>query len=217
MNKFTFHELVIGIIVGDVKDGAEFETSSGLKAIYKYGSLTWVTQSGYIGSPVVVNIESINETFTLKTKVVDKELSFTEAMQYLAEGDTVFATIEGRGYQLHDLEDVDSLIENKEYFGDVYKARYTVPVEETVEDLPFSDEPEEAEPSKTRQGIKITSSEAWDILHQYNFAKKSVNQIADTYGISPRMVYYILDGTHWAVVYEDFHTEFDVVTEDYIK
>jgi hypothetical protein len=254
MNKFLFHEVIIGIMVGDVKEGDTFTTSSGFNAVYKDGTLSWVTQGGYVGSPVAITEENISEDFYLEQKAtLEKKLSFAEAMQYVAEGDEVRAVIEGREYILTNLESVDSLIEDCEYFGDFYNADffakvadvdYAVSVDDVVDEpkviyLPapepvgLSDdelryveqelvpqilkELEELGNEARQSGKKLSFAEAYNIHHQYHFVKRSVAEIADAYKVTQRMIYYVLDGTHWSEAYAVFHQEYDIVKDDYIK
>lgn len=243
---FTFHEVVIGIIVGDVKDGDEFVTSSGFKAVYKDGVLAWVTHGGYIGSPVAVTAENMAETFAKIKKVVEQEISFHEAVQLIDEGVTVRIDVDGSEYFVSDFTEFDELISTKEYFEDVYNGSYFVEVDETPlaipsiagegqelteEDIRYIEQelipailaelgmmPEavEVEPMpETSKGKKLTEADAYNIHHKYHFVKQSVTDIADEYDITPRMVYYILDGTHWFNVYEAFHTDYDIVADDY--
>lgn len=251
MEQFKFHELVIGIIVGDVKEGNTFKTSSGSKVIYKDGALAWVTQAGYLSSFVSVTKEIIEETFFLESKMTTKDLSFSEAMQYLAEGDEVTLTVEGRrSYTLTRLEDMDDIIEDKEFFKDVYKADFTVRVEEsqtTTSHKPIGFDTANHTISydsilvNTGSGTlgavskcngkvdsslsvtsdsyskKLTRNDAWSILHSYHFSKVPVVKLAQQYGVSDRMIYYVIDGTHWTDVHEEFHADYCMVKDDYRK
>lgn len=223
MVDFKFHEVVIGIIVGDIKEGTKFKTSTGFDAVYKNGMLSWVTSGGYIGSPVAVTQEILGETFSVPNPVTTKELTFFEAMQYIAEGDAVEVDVDGRLYTVDCFGDLDNLLSNHEYIKDVYKAKFTVELESAeVNELPFSDEPEpdteDTAFAKTATlGKKLGRQEAWEILNKYHFTKQSVEQLANRYEVSTRMIYYILDGTHWKDVHQLFHNDYDVVKDDYIK
>lgn len=222
MEQFKFHEVVIGIIVGDIEEGTKFKTSTGFDAVYKNGMLSWVTSGGYIGSPIAVTQEILGETFSVPNPTEIKELSFFEAMQYLAEGDAVTLDMGHGEYKLEKLKDLDDVVTLHEYFSDIYKGRYYVELEsaEEVLDVPFSDEPESEDTAFAKTaplGRKLSKQEAWEILNKYHFTKQTVEQLANRYAVSARMIYYILDGTHWKEVHKLFHTDYDVVKDDYIK
>lgn len=234
MEQFKFHELVIGIIVGDVNEGDTFKTLSGSRVIFKDGMLSWVTQGGYLSTPVAITEETIEETFFLEDKV--KELSFFEAMQYIAEGDEVTVVVEGRPYYLSSLDDMDTLIEENEYFQDVYKAKFTTKVEKS--NIPTQDDSIIINTGDGTLGAvtkfnnkvdsilsgtsdsyskKLTRNDAWSILHSYHFSKVPVVKLAQQYGVSDRMIYYVIDGTHWTDVHEEFHADYCMVKDDYRK
>lgn len=222
-NKFTLHETVIGILVGDIKEGDKFTTSSGFNAVFKDGKLSWVSQNGYVLSPVSVSTENLKEDFFLQgsSRV---EISFADALDFLAMGDKVIVDVEGKGreYEVTSLSGLDEVIE-KEYFADLYHSQWYVEatdeemkvVAEVMKEveLPFTD----LEEDTVSVGKKITEAEAYNIHHLYHFAKFSVAQIADKYGISTRMVYYILDGQRWEEAYNEFHIDYDIVKDDYVK
>lgn len=66
-------------------------------------------------------------------------------------------------------------------------------------------------------GKKLTEGDAYNIHHLYHFVKIPVAEIAKEYHISERMVYYILDGGHWADVFKKFHKDYCIVKDDYIR
>lgn len=230
MTYATLVDIVSGILTGKVQDGDIFETASGHRVIYRDGVLSWMTSGGYIGSAVTVTEDVIEEIFS---KVTDEiKISFVEALPLIADGKEVRGLVDGREYILTSLEDVDSLVTDKEYLADVYNGVFFV-----------RDEKEKARDQKAEQSItfpvvlgfekmeqvfaelgkalsgnskKLTGADAYNIHHLYHFVKMPVKEIADKYGVSDRMIYYVLDGTHWAEVHEQFHTDFDVVQEDYI-
>lgn len=213
MTEFAFHEVVIGINVGDVEEGTEFKTSSGFHALYKNGVLRWVTNGGYVGSPVTVSKENIAEVFTVLEPEAYEKISFTDAMQYLAEGDTVSLLLEGREYDVSNFTELDDLISNHEFFADVYKATFTVPVEKKAVELPFSEDEKEPEPVPDVHSKKLTHVEAYSILHAYYISKVPVIQLAFDYEVSTRMIYYILDGTNWGNVHKQFKRDLSIMQE----
>jgi hypothetical protein len=247
MEQFNFHEVVIGILVGDVAEGDTFTTTSGFKAVYKDGVLSWVTQGGYVGSPVAVTAEVLDEVFYMETKFEMAEVDFKDALDFIKMGTEVLFVIEGREYTVDSFEELDELISSKEYFEDVYNAG--IYVEITQEEKAIAEqillqvnesEPHVLTPDEIRYieqdlvpsilkeleelgeesrvaGKKLSFGEAYNIHHQYHFVKRSVAEIAEGYGVSSRMIYYVLDGTHWADAYKVFHEDYDIVQEDYIK
>ena len=55
-----------------------------------------------------------------------------------------------------------------------------------------------------RYSVKISAEDAFNILVSKHYFGQPVTSLANQYGITTRMVYYILDGTHWSDVYDYF-------------
>jgi hypothetical protein len=229
----TLVDIIVAIAHELVKDGDIFETSSGHRVIYRDGVLCWLTSGGYIGSAVTITDENIKETFNKVTNIKEKKISFTEALPMIAEGKEVKIVVGGRDYIIDSFIDLDDIIEEKEFFEDVYKADCFVQVEEKNEQSKSSNltlpivldmaQLDEAlvEVGKVFSNVgyskKLTGADAYNIHHLYHFVKKPVKEIAEEYGVSERMIYYVLDGTHWQEVHEQFHKDYDVVTDDYVS
>jgi len=240
---FNLLDILTGINEKVVVDGDMFETDSGSHAVYKDGALVWLTSGGYVSSIISVTDENMSEVFNFMTKGNDVKISFAEAIDFLAKGINVKIGDYGNINTLDDLEDV---LINHEYLRDMYEMACFVddkelgvvePVTETVKvvdkvldlettvDLPFSDLPEPYVAPKelayqnelSQSGKKLTESDAYAILHMYHFSKFSVIYLADRYGVSTRMIYYVLDGTHWTNVHEQFHADYCLVKDDYLK
>lgn len=235
MDQFKLHELVIGVMVGDVSEGDEFITSSGFKAVYKDGALTWVTQAGYVGAKVAITKESLAETFTKVNGQEIEKISFVDALPLIAEGVSVTIDMGHEQYTVNSLGELEDVIEFKEFLADLYKTpcyitlanpavAKPVPFEMTADDLQYVEK--ELVPAILKEleavtadkaGKKLSAGDAYAILHQYHFVKRSATSIADAYQVSPRMIYYIIDGTYWTEIHDTFHKEYCVVKEDYLK
>ena len=94
---------------------------------------------------------------------------------------------------LYDFEDV---IVSKENLADIY------------ENGKFyrEDDGTQSPAQKVKHNEKLSYEDACSIHHEYHVNKRSAMSIAEKYGISDRMVYYIIDGTHWHSAYQAFHT-----------
>lgn len=57
-----------------------------------------------------------------------------------------------------------------------------------------------------QQGKKLSSNQVLTIHDLYNRQGKSVKQIAEQYGVSVRMIDYIVQGQHWTDEFEYYHT-----------
>ncbi|MGG4390504.1 hypothetical protein ABEU97_20440 [Priestia megaterium] len=203
----TITALIKGVLIGEVQNGDTFETGSGHKVVYRNGVLSWVTSGGYIGSAVTLTEENMLETFT---KVTDeKEVSFLEALPLIAEGTEVRLELESREYVVKDLEELDALIE-KEYMWEIYNNAECY-VKDKVEPKEIKGIAIhnggyiEIKPTVTK---KLDSKDAYDILYKYTIMNASVKDLAEEYDVSDRMIYYILDGTHWHDVHKQFHERY---------
>lgn len=55
---------------------------------------------------------------------------------------------------------------------------------------------------------QLDSKDAYDILHKNHVMNASVKDLAEEYNVSERMIYYVLDGTHWNDAYTEFHKRY---------
>lgn len=156
------------------------------------------------------------------SSLVDLEeiISLYEALIDIYKAD-VFADSE----DLKDFEEIfldDYEYELDEYFGEDW-------LEETLVDTPAEDvtggnlfglldvdtptdivdvlEVASAPADPNKLGAKISAEDAFNILLGKRFFGRTVASLADEYGITTRMVYYILDGTYWSDVYDYFEDQ----------
>ncbi|WP_407708510.1 hypothetical protein ACIU4M_00665 [Bacillus altitudinis] len=189
-------DIIKGISSGQVKDGDTFSNESGFKMIWKSGVLRWVVGGGYAGAPVSVTDEHIHSKFTLIERSNLVEVGFDAAMYILSKEKDIELRLAHRTYQMKSLYDFEDVIVSKENLADVY------------ENGKFYKEEGDMQPpaQKVKHNEKLTHEDAFSIHHKYHVNKRSALSIAEEYGISDRMVYYILDGTHWLSAYQAFHT-----------
>lgn len=215
MENFKFHEVVIAINVGDIAEGDVLLTASGAKAVLKEGVLTWVTTGGYASTPVAVSIENMNELFLLEKNEDKVEYIFSDAVHFLADGLQMTMVVDNREYPVSSYDDLDSIIETQEYFSDVVTAKFIALQSDLEKVYPsVSTEPVIAQDAVagiladieelSKSGKKLTAEDAHEILFGFNCLSIPVTTLAEDFEVSPRMIYYILDGTHWAEVHEKY-------------
>lgn len=197
---YTLQELIEAVSKGDIKEGDTFETTSG-KVIYSDKKFSWISERGFILNPLQVSFETLHLTY--KKLVGVKEIEFTDVLPALNKGQAVTVSIpyigEDRIYIVEEESDLDDLI-HKYWFTLVYNSgRFFV-------DLPT----EEAEPvvddtaTKVKNYQKLTYADAYNINVYFNEKQKSALEIAEQYGISDRMVYYIAQGRYWADAHKQY-------------
>jgi hypothetical protein len=240
MTFYNLGDIIFAIMHGDIKEGDILESNSGFRVTYRDGVLSWLTSGGYIGSAVTITEDSLQEVFAKVKSFKEKRISFTEALPLIAEGKEVRVVVEGsREYIISDLDDMDEMIQNREFFVDVIEADYFVEVEvaekeekaeqslrnrltniltmPVVVDASKLDELFAEMSRELRKSKKLLPHDAYNIHHLYHFVKKPVKEIAEQYRVSERMIYYVLDGTHWAEIHEQFHRDYDLVSDDYVS
>ncbi|MCM3639679.1 hypothetical protein M4D68_00770 [Priestia aryabhattai] len=213
MKHYTLIDIVVGIHSGSIVEGDTFKTDSGHRVIFRNGVLAWVTSGGYIGTAVTVTEENIAESFE---KISEEQIvSFPEAMELLAQCKQIRVELDSRDYVLNDLEELDALVE-KEYIWELYRNGVYYVVGEQAETEPvktlgltingkgFLELSGDGTVKIQNTKGQLDSKDAYDILHKYHVMNASVKDLAEEYDVSERMIYYVLDGTHW----NDAHTEF---------
>lgn len=218
---YSLLEILNYISANELSDGDRIINSKGQQAVYKDGGLYWLTDSRYISNPVSITAEAFGIGW--QRVGTGLRIDFPEAMAYLYEGVEVTFTLNHSIYKVDSIEAFEKKVMPKEYLTDVYNASIRVAVEEqeqtsVEEEEPFNNlkaiynkfvantvaledkEPEVAEYST--QGKKITGGEVIAIHKQYHEQSESVANIAKSFDISERMVYYILEGIHWKDAYK---------------
>lgn len=182
-------EVLIAIVNKGIGEGDVLTNlSTGERVIVKEGSLHFLTFNDYVSNEVPLVHGMVTAQWELEKKSFN-EVTLAEALEAVVRGTTVY---------LDDRTKVDSvadLLEEAEHIIDVSDSK--------LENLVFRVKADDAEPNKHAR--KTTKTEAWAILMDYNFELMSAKNIADKYGVSLRTVYYILDGTFYAEVYERFN------------
>lgn len=210
----TLGEVVSGISSGELAEGTVFNNSLGTKAVVSGGSLLWVLENGYVSTPVSITNDTVTDVWALVSNVDLVEVTFTEALDLVAEGTKVtLETVDLERFEVNDLVDLDQIIGGVVdlevlYYG---KAFYEIPKRITAGTI----NAEKA--TAISVGKKLERADAHRIHHLKHFVGKTAESIALEFGVSTRMVYYILDGTYWNDVYKEFQADFDVAVEDYIK
>lgn len=243
MTYMTLVDLAEGIFTGKYAEGDIFETGNGERASISQGALRWVTSGDYLASPVGITEETLTSGWRKARKLVEKRITFVEALESLANGQSVTLTPDGytSKYEVSSFMDVERLLEDDAYLEHLYRGHAVVMVEPEDEnkqtettaesvsrvadeglvgfvsllaEIGSGDKPAEdtKETEISSTGHKLDSLDALDILMQRHFAKDSVSVIAERYGITDRMVYYIIDGTYWTDVHATFHKDFPHVS-----
>lgn len=203
--KFT--EIIDGVLSGEIKSGDEFTTANGEKAIYLDKELKWVTHNGYESTAVTVNFSNMLVSWN-KVDKYRREITFSEALKILHKGiSTVSFELPHETYDVDNLGELEEIIEKHEYLYDMHEASIYV----TGNPVIIKEEPAatpEVELATPRKGLKLTEEDAIRIHEMYHFLGKSVVDIAEHHSVTTRMIYYILDGTHWSKVHENFSNNY---------
>lgn len=222
----TLGEVVNGIASGDLAENTVLANSSGTKAVVSNGSLLWLTSAGYVSTPVSISNDTITEVWVVEKATVTKEVSFTEGVDLVAKGKTVtFVSSDDGFFEVSRLRDLEELITKDStldalYYGSAFYEEETVISSINADNGSVrinAGTINVGDVDITNVGKKLEGSDVHRIHHLKHFLGKTAESIALEYGISTRMVYYILDGTYWNDIYHVFHETFDVATGDYIE
>lgn len=178
------YEVIMGIALGNIKDGDVVKTDTDTLK-YIDGTLVYVTEKGYISEPVVINEETMAKEYVVDE---DKEdFLFHEAIRVVNDGQAVLAPF----YSELPIKDLNDLADFVEW---AHSCNYSLDTINFVK-------AEDVEEPKEKRGQKITEEQAKDIYVQRHMGVP-VSSLANEYGITERMVYYILDGTYWSNVHQ---------------
>lgn len=194
-----FSDIVEAINQGGIKEGTVFNGENGEQIVYTDKALRYLTSSGFVSTIVSVTDENVTQGWTVKESSKKSEpKTLLEALPHIANGERVAIVVHynavktaGQEYEVSSLVQLEAVL-NKEYLSDLYKhADFYV----------LSEDKEAGDSGRESVGRKITATEAFQIHVDRKHFHKPVAVIADEYGITTRMVYYILDGTYWADVW----------------
>lgn len=203
--KFTLNELLISISKGEVEEGDIFETTSG-KVIYHSKQLCWLSEKGYVLSPLQITEETIDLTYMRLQDV--EEIDFFQALKEIEEGNVVtirFEFFEGTVvYNIEEISALDELI--KDYcFSVIYKSGRFFISKSPKKTNVWSDDVA----AQVTNYKKLTFEDAYNINILYHLTDGvTALDISSQYGISDRMVYYVANGTYWAEAHEQFKKDY---------
>lgn len=196
---FMFPDIVESLFIGELKDGTTFLSGNGTITVHD-NALYHLTESGYRGTVVGVTPEMFSVTWIQVVPCTEREVTFSEAVKELADGTPITLRTEHDEYTFTKADNLREYIEtlSNEELVEIVNAKCTV-----LEELDTGT----SVTSPRTQGARITDEDAYDILVANKHHGNSVQELSDEYGISVRMVYYILDGTCWNHVYKRYLAE----------
>lgn len=208
---YSLSEIIDGIGLHEIPEGTMFVNTMGENAVVDQGGLQWYQSKNYVGTPVTVTAEAINDYWKMAELQQDAVLTFTEALPLIAEGRTVtLITGQGVNYTAKSLQDVENLITYEEKLADLYSA--TCVTYKTVTVKKTEPKPENAPTrgvsnrkgrihgavdKKQRKGIKLSEYDVTAIRASFANGVHSLD-LADRYGVSQRMIHYIVKGQSWS-------------------
>lgn len=201
--EYTLQQLLEAVAKGEVKEGDTFETTSG-KVIYSDKTFSWISERGFILNPLQVSFETLYLTYRKLEGV--KEIETAEAMARLNSGKTVTLVIyypdnNKEAYILDSLEALDNVAKKLGFSTVYYQGQYFTDViyEYTAPETAV-DEVE----AKVKNYQKLAYADAYNINVYFNEKQKSALEIAEQFGISDRMVYYIAQGRYWTEAHKQY-------------
>lgn len=204
--KFDLVEIVQDLTEGKLLKGSVLVNKSGQKVTVKDGSLFWLTDAGYISTPVAITLETLKDEWALEYPKLTKQVTFSEAVDQLYLGERVLFVVDhGREYEMDSLDMLEAVLEDQEFLRRMYESEIYIL---EVQDIPDIAAESLADDITETFGRKLSESDVYRIHHLRHFVGATVESIATEYLVTMRMVYYILDGTYWNNVYKEFHSEF---------
>lgn len=193
MVEYNILELLETYAEGRLKEGAVIKAvEDGSSYTFKKGNLHHLTSAGYVTSPVEVTVELTELLFIVESKEYTP-VGFMEAMRLLGENQPVYVE-DGSAKRL--ILDIESLINRDEYSS--------ISLYEAVFENVYFKEADKAVPKTETNKHKLTEADAYTILEAYHKLGRTVPDLAYMYDVTTRMIYYILDGTYWADVYNRY-------------
>lgn len=203
IEELTFDEVVKHIQDGKVREGEVLRWDSG-KMTLKEGILYHVTESNVVTTPVIITEEVLFGTFS-KVPNVKTEYTLIEALEKLDAGDTIFS----------ELIEIENEVLVSFEFNTLHEFRDTIAHKQASLILPLlkakwgvlSGNHVGKDTLDGHKGLKLTSNDAYDILVSYHHFNVTAKELGNIYGVSERMVYYIIDGTYWGHVLKRYQRE----------
>jgi len=148
------------------------------------GSLHYLTDKGHLSEKVVIDLETLGKEYELEKR--PEKFDIFEAFRRVADGKEVTAPfyIEGT------VRTVKELVSCLEVIG-----------LDNISNVVFIEE----EKSSNHKGQKLTEEDAKEVFVKRLGKGVPVADLAEEYGVSERMVYYILDGTYWSTVAQEYN------------
>lgn len=221
-----FAELVTMTLINDeVENETVFVNKTGDRIVYIDGALRHLLRNGIVSSPVTLTNDIVSAEWHTIDAYTTVKITMGEALERLSKREPVRVIVNlniSRTIE-NDLGTIDSLTQLNEMIAEGIVSLY-----ELYHQAKFCFEKKEEQPRvqkdtysvdtttpKKHSGRKLTEGEAEAILYDRHYNKKSVKDIAEKYGVTERMVYYVLDGTYWFNVWKEFHAIYDIVVDDY--
>lgn len=221
---YKLGEIADGMVKGGYGNDTSFVNTLGERIVVKDGALRWLTKNGYVSNIVGVTLDTVTDTWK-REKDTGKELTFAEALELIDKGNKVhFETPAGEKYWVRDMAQLEDLLTLFITIGHLYSSKFysdegnTVVDAVNTEDTGITLELDEVKVDglldafnigKDREkGAKLTEKNVYAIHFRRTFMKDSVASLAEAFGVTERMVYYILDGTYWGDVHKQFHKDY---------
>lgn len=209
---------------GQLADGTAFINTAGEKVIVKDGALHWLTKNGYVSNIVGITIDNYTDVWKITSMQAQKELTFAEALAFIDKGKEVrFETQAGEEFEVSGMVELDRALSLFVTIGHLYSGKAYDTEGQRVAEVKTVNEVKEDGPNvdgllkafglrehKHATGAKLTDKDVYAIHYRRYYMKDSVAKLAEIFGVTERMVYYIIDGTFWKGVYKQFHNDYDV-------
>ena len=208
---YSLSEIIDGIDLHEILEGTLFVNTIGEHAVVDHGGLQWYESKNYVGTPVTVTAETINDYWKMAELHQDAVLTFIEALPLINEGRTVtLTTAQGINYTVRSLTEVGNLITYNESLEDVYQSTcitYKTVTVKKPEPKPGNAPTRGVSNRKgrihgavdksQRKGQKLSQEDVTAIRAHFRHGVHSL-ELADRYGVSQRMIHYIVKGQSWS-------------------
>ncbi|MFG3611461.1 hypothetical protein [Rummeliibacillus stabekisii] len=190
MREISFTELLQSYNSGEIlEDQIITDVKTGDRMTFNNGSLRYVTESEYITSTVALERTLLESRFVVESRELE-ELTFSEALEFLRDNKSILIRFKG----IENLSEITDISRLEGFqLGNLLQYQYFIETEKRHE-------------SKG----KLSSRDAYTILNEYYRNERPVAELAAAYGVTKRMIYYILDGTYWADVNKQFKNDFNL-------
>lgn len=196
----TLLDLIQQVEKEEANEGDIYEGDFG-KVVVNDGGLFHLTEDNYLSEPVELTSSNIYSSY-VKKKDATKEVDLNVAFELLQRNKEAIVVFDG-------LYDIDGrpLEQELNSVQDLYKVIETTPFDTATIMQTLINSTYRINTETAHRGLKINSDQAFEIHHKHRKRHVSVKALSEEYGITTRMVYYILDGTYWTTVKSYFDSE----------